>query len=477
MTPRQPDGPRGRHVRAGGILALLVLGCAARAHAAEQPAPDALALEKLAARVAQEIADGQAEPPVAILVRAGSPSFARTFTTLIAARLARQNLAPVAVEAPELSSGEMEARAAGARALVRLTLSLEGGLLRARGDLLGTWVNFWSGSTPTRPASPAAVIDASMEADAQSLTLAIAAPASRSPAAPAGADGLRLESAVFARLPRWTAALAAGDLNGDGRDEVVALTDEEIVVFSPDGRVLARRELRSLPVSASPSREPFGAVSVDPVAHVVSYLSAQRALGEALTPVQVGARFRVAKTLERAPLAQIGGEELTGELVPGQNAFRPEIALAGNGSRWTAPGAFTTLSAFAAKSGPEILLVFPSGAAAWRRGFAAGGPSLELRGLGAASALADLDGDGAAEIATTEPAWAPSPEVLRILRAPSSVASTGGAADPLFRAELSRGRALQIAAADLNGDRAQELVVALWLPDGTAELQVFGRAP
>jgi hypothetical protein len=46
-----------------------------------------------------------------------------------------------------------------------------------------------------------------------------------------------------------------------------------------------------------------------------------------------------------------------------------------------------------------------------------------------------------------------------------------------FRAELPRGRALQIAAADLNGDRAQELVVALWLPDGTAELQVFGRAP
>jgi len=452
-----------------------VLGWGALAQPAAPAAPDALALEKLASRVAQEVAERRAEAPVAILARAESADLARAFTTVMAAQLARRNLAPMALEAPAPSSGEMEARAAGARSLVRLTVLLEGGLLRTRGDLLGTWVNFWSGVTATRPSSPAAAIDASVEADAQALALALAAAAvpSRPPSA---GDELRLLSAVFVRLPHWTAALAAGDLDGDGRDEVVALTEEEILAFSPDGRLLARRELRALPFSSSPSREPFGAISVDEAAHVVCYLSAQRARGEALALVRVGGRFRVVRTLERAPLAQIGGAEWTGEIAAGQNTFRPAIASTDAASRWVAPAAFSALSAFTGPSGVELLLVFPSGAATWRRGFAPDAASLELRGLGAASALADLDGDGAAEIATTEPTWAPSPEVLRVLRAPSA------AAGPLegnvrFRSELPHGRALQIAAADLDGDRAHELVLSLWLPDGTAELQVFKRVP
>jgi hypothetical protein len=285
---------------------------------------------------------------------------------------------------------------------------------------------------------------------------------------------LHLAGAPFGRLGRWTAALAAGDLNGDGRDEVVALTDEEILAFSADGRVLARRALRALPFSASPSREPFGAAIVDEGARRVAYLSAQRARGEALALDPGAGGFRVLGKIEEAPLASAAGVELTGALVAGQNTFAPAISSSGAASRWTAPEAFNSLSTFAGPAGLELLAIFPSGAALWRRGLAPDAPSLELRGLGAASALADVDGDGTAEIATTEPAYAPSPEVLRVLRGPSSRAP--GPSDGVrFRAELGRGRALQIAAADLDGDRSDELVVALWMPDGATELHVFRR--
>jgi hypothetical protein len=457
--------------------ALVLLTWAARAPAQPErkPAAEVGAIERLAARVAEQVAAQRPEPPVAIHVSAGSAELARAFTTVLASGLARRKLAPVVLETSPSSSGDAEARATGARSLVRLTLSLDRGVLRVRGDLLGTWVNFWSGRTPTRPPSPAAAIQASAEADAQALALNAASPSPPPRDAPASGE-LRLAGVLFARVDRWTAALAAGDLDGDGRDEVVALTDAEILAFAPDGRVLARRTLRTLPFSASPSREPFGAAIVDERARRVGYASAQRARGEALALDPGGAGFRVLGKLEVAPLAYAAGVEITGALVAGRNTFQPAISSSGAASRWTAPEAFNTLSAFAGPAGLELLTVFPSGAAIWRRGLTPDAPSLELRGLGTASTLADLDGDGAAEIATTEPAWAPSPEVLRVLRVPSATAPTTGNG-VRFRTELGRGRALQMAAADLDGDRADELVVALWLPDGATELHVFRRTP
>ncbi|HZA14737.1 MAG TPA: VCBS repeat-containing protein [Myxococcaceae bacterium] len=424
--------------------------------------------------MAEQIDLKQPEPPLAIHVTSGSPALERAFASLLAAELARRKLGPVVLDLPSSSSGESEARAAGARALVRLAVSVEQRTLRARGDLLGTWVNFWSGRTPTRPPSPAAALNASAEADALALSLDAARGPPPPPRDTPASGELRLTATPFGRLGGWTAALAAGDLDGDRRDEVVALTDEEILAFSPDSRVLARRALRALPFSASPCREPFGAVAVDEGARRVAYLSSQRARGEslALDPV---AGFRVVERLERAPLAYTAGVEISGALVPGQNTFEPAIVSSGAVTRWTAPAAFNTLSAFSGAGGLELLAVFPSGAGTWRRGLGPDAPSVDLRGLGTASALADVDGDGTAELATTEPTHAPAPEVLRVLRAPSAAAPASGN-EVRFRTELGRGRAIQLAAADLDGDGADELVVALWLPDGGTELHAFRRA-
>jgi hypothetical protein len=297
-------------------------------------------MDALAGRLAEQIAAQRPEPPIALLVRAGSAELGRAFTSVLAGALAQRKLAPVALEVPASSSGEAEARAAGARALVRLTLSIEDGALRARGDLVGSWVNFWSGRTATRPSSPAAALQESAPADALALGLD-----------GASSGELRLTRALFGRVDGWTAALAAGDLDGDRRDEVLALTDDELLAFSPDGRVLARRALHGLPFSPTPCREPFGAVAVDEGARRVGYISAQRARGEWLA-LDPGSGFRVLGKIERVPLAYAGSVEISGALVPGQTAFDAPNAPA---------SPFNTLSAFIGSGGEELLAVLPSG--------------------------------------------------------------------------------------------------------------------
>ncbi|MBX5483747.1 MAG: VCBS repeat-containing protein [Myxococcaceae bacterium] len=442
------------------------------AQAASTARRDPLALERLAQKVAHDLIAAHAEPPVALHVRGESAELSRAFTSVLAAELARLRLPAVAMNADSAAAAESEARSAGARSLVRLSLSIENGRLQARGDLLGTWINFWSGATRTRPAAPAAGLEASVDADAHVLALAAVA-LSREPAAVSPQSGeLRMMGGVFARLPRHSAALAAGDLDGDGKDEVVVLTDEELLAFSPEGRLLGRRDLRPLPLAASPCREPFGAVSIARSPPRITWLSAQRARGETVA-LDPNGGFQVLGPADRVVVAEAGGVTFSTRLSPGVPTFTPELEQSGGG-RLALPRAPTALSGFGGPNGAELLVVYPDTTATWRQGFAPDGPSTELRGLGAASALIDVDGDGAAELVTTEAAWAPAPEVLRVLRAPSLGSPSPDAVR--FRKEIPRGRALQVVGADLDGDAADEVILAVWLPDGSTELQVYRRA-
>src|SRR2546428_241954 len=48
---------------------------------------------------------------------------------------------------------------------------------------------------------------------------------------------------TWAKLPALPAAIAAGDLDGDGKKELAVLTDDEVLLFSADGKLFSRRDL------------------------------------------------------------------------------------------------------------------------------------------------------------------------------------------------------------------------------------------
>jgi hypothetical protein len=415
------------------------------------------------ARLAKEIADrvvaSRAEGPVAIAVHSSSPALSEGFSTLLAAALAQARMGPVVLSRD--TDAVQAARATGAHSLVRLDLRVESGKLVAQGDLLGTWVNFWSGRAPTRPPHPAALLRASVEADAEALAAASATPANS--VAAAGEHEFR--RARLATLPLRTAALGAGDLDGDGRDEIVALTDEELVVFSPEGRVLAKRDLRSLASSAIPCREPFGSVVVLPRLHRVAYFSCRLAKGELLEQSADGT-LRTVEMLNEAPIAVSGETPLWAKPLAGQNTFGPVVGPKGQ-APVTLRDSFSTLSTISA-SPAQYLVVFPGGSGALARGSLADPDALHLTELGAGSGLVDFDGRGNPSLVTSSPQYDPMPDQIRVFQLASAPALEW--TDP-----VSQGGVLQIVGADLEGNKRQSAVVGVWMPDGNSEIQVIRR--
>ena len=410
-------------------------------------------IARLARTVAEQAARAAPEAPVAIHVEAPTAPLARAFASLLATELSARKLSPVVLEAQSPSAAERAAREKDLRSLVRVTLSAENTRLVARGDVLHTWVNFWAGAAPTRT-GPAAAIAATVDADLQALTLSAVTPSTLPASAP-----FKVAIGVLAKLPAVPAAIAIADLDGDKRAEIAVLTDDEVVVLSPDGRTLARYDLRLLPPAARPTREAFGALAAQ--AGRLAYLSGRRAHGETLT-------FAAGALKSAGATDELALDGVNVRLALGLNALAPEASWFGK--PLTLPSLLTTTSTRAGVS----LFLFANGTGSVTRGLP---PTSVFFAAPSAAVLADLDGDGAPELLASSARYFPEGDELRVVAvsAAEAVAARAGAlteATAVWTGSTPRGRVLTCAAGDLDGDGAEEVVLGSWLSDGTGELLV-----
>jgi len=402
-------------------------------------APDPGALEALADGVCSQVRAAGATAPLAVSVTApGHPALAQAFSTLLLARLSAAGLGPRVLDSPE------EARAGGARALLRVRLTLDG-RLAAAGDVLPTWDNLFSGRAQPH-GKPAAVVFVEVAPDGAVRALA------RAPDAPA----LLLATAPLAEWPVRTAALATGDLDGDGRPEVAVLTEDAVEVRGRDGRLLARRPLLLLPPAEVPARETFGTLCI--CGGLLYAFSAAHAGGQVLA-LQDGALVPLLP-LSR-PVVGCGPPRLEATLLPGVARLAP------SGPGWPSvpegPAAWG-LAVRPAAAGPGLLLLREDGTALLRMG---SGPWQTASGVGAGAALVDMSGDGSLRLAASGDGATAGSDSLRLLRLEDGAAE--GSVDV-------PGRIVQVAAAALEGRGAEALLLGVWLADGGAQLRLVRGA-
>ncbi len=376
------------------------------------------AVEAVAAALARDIQAARPEPPVALGVSAASPPLGAALTSQLAARLAEAHLAPVVG-----TSG-----ADTARSLVNLRVWLDGEL-HAAGELRPARRNFWAGRTAVRPSGAVAVLAASAPADGPARLLAAA-----------GLHGgtLSVDVAPLARLPGRTAAVAVGDLDGDGQPEVAVLLEGEVWILGADGQLRARQPLSALPAAANPAREPFGTLCIHEGRLAVASARSEGGLAFQLDR----ARLVSAGSLP-GPTLGCGAGAPAASFLPGQARLR-EAAPAASEVLWGA-----------ALHGGQRLALLPDGTARWTL---SDGRRRVLTDVGAGAALVPWEGE--VRLLASSAAADPARDVLRLLR------WEGG---PTLEVEVP-GRILQVAAAAADAG-ALRLLVATWTSDGGSELR------
>ncbi|HVP62268.1 MAG TPA: hypothetical protein VMT11_17050 [Myxococcaceae bacterium] len=393
------------------------------------PGASAPAVEALADQLREVLVAARPEAPVAVAVQGTSSALCESVGAVLAARLTGAGLPALVL--PGGPDAPARARGQGARSLLSLQLRVDG-QLAAAGELRSVWRNFWAGRTPVE-AGPARLVSAAVPAD----------PAARLLAA-AGASGasLILDPAPLARFAVRTAALASGDLDGDGRPELAVLVGDEVVVLDAAGQPVARHGLSDLPPAPAPVREPFGTLCI-----ANGLLAVASASAEAAVTLQLRGSQLMRLGHGGGPTLGCGASAEPATFVPGMARLQldrgqeREVVWGGD-----------------ARGGHRLLL-FPDGTARWS---APGAGPRVLGQVGAGAALVSWGGE--LRVAASSAAAAPAEDRLRLLGP--------GAEEPSLAVA---GRILQVQPTDDLGG-APALVLGVWTAEGGSELRVVRGA-
>jgi hypothetical protein len=396
-------------------------------------------IDLVAASLAATIVEGRLEAPIGLVVEPASSSLARALGSTLSSRLSDRHLSTVPIVASSPNEGERIARAMRLRSLVHLSVAVEGFQLVARGDAISTWVNFWSGRVPTRNGRGFALA-AKAAADAVAYTLA-AHPGTN---AVTRRPLTRLTLTKIVRLAEVPAAIELCDVNADGRREVVTLVGETLLAHTPTGELVLSLPLTQ-PRARRPSREPFGALVCEGGALTV--WSSGRTLPE---------RFDLKTTASRS-LETVSVGSLV--LRPENGVNRFGRAASWNGQEVLFPASPQSVT-FAGQLG---LVVFDDGSGTLLRDASLGRRVVDL---GSGSVLADLDGDGGAELIATSRRSDRAADELRVFSLTSTEFSSNdewslSTSIPALRQGVE-GSVITSAAGDLDGDGVDEIVLGTW---------------